>query len=38
MAKNATYDPNGKREKRVPYEFKSGAVYTGQWIGVFRDG
>lgn len=26
------------REDRPPYRFKSGAVYTGQWKGGFRDG
>ena len=24
---------NGKREKRPPYQFRSGAVYEGEWIG-----
>ena len=23
---------NGKREKRPPYQFRSGAVYEGEWI------
>lgn len=29
---------NGPREYRKPYKFRTGAVYTGQWIGGFRDG
>lgn len=32
------YNPNVKRENRPAYTFKSGAVYTGQWCGGFRDG
>ena len=32
------YDPQVKRETRQPYTFKSGAVYTGEWKGGFRDG
>ncbi|CDW71402.1 UNKNOWN [Stylonychia lemnae] len=32
------YDPNQQRERRPPYTFKTGAVYTGQWKGGFRDG
>lgn len=32
------YDPNQKRELRPAYKFRSGAVYTGQWKGGFRDG
>lgn len=32
------YDPNARREKRPPYVFKTGAVYTGEWRGGFRDG
>jgi len=28
----------GKREKRPPYKFKSGAVYDGEWIDNMRDG
>ena len=32
------YNPNQKREKRPPYQFKTGAVYTGEWKGGFRDG
>ena len=27
-----------KREKRPPYQFKSGAVYEGEWKGNLRDG
>lgn len=23
-----------EREKRSPYQFKSGAIYDGQWIGM----
>jgi len=32
------YDPDQPREQRQPYQFKTGAVYTGQWKGGFRDG
>jgi hypothetical protein len=32
------YDPNLPREKRDKYVFKTGAVYTGEWRGGFRDG
>ena len=32
------FDPNQRREKRTPYTFKSGAVYSGEWKGGFRDG
>lgn len=32
------YDPNAAREQRDPYRFKSGAIYTGEWKGGFRDG
>ena len=28
----------GKREKRPPCKFKSGAIYNGHWIGANRDG
>ena len=27
-----------KKEKRPPYQFKSGAVYEGEWKGNLRDG
>lgn len=26
------------REKRAPYTFKSGAIYSGEWKGHMRDG
>ena len=32
------YNPNQPREKRPSYTFKTGAVYTGEWKGGFRDG
>jgi hypothetical protein len=32
------YNPNAKREERTTYTFKTGATYTGQWVGGFRDG
>ena len=32
------YDPDQPREQRQPYQFKTGAIYTGQWKGGFRDG
>ena len=32
------YNPEQKREKRPPYQFKTGAVYVGEWKGGFRDG
>jgi hypothetical protein len=32
------FDPNQKRERRPAYQFKTGAVYTGEWKGGFRDG
>ena len=32
------YNPNQQRESRRPYTFKTGAVYSGQWKGGFRDG
>lgn len=34
----AKYDPTLKREKRPPYTYKTGATYTGEWRGGFRDG
>ena len=37
LSKNL-YNPNQVREQRPPYTFKTGAVYTGQWKGGFRDG
>jgi hypothetical protein len=36
--RNVAYDPNGVRETRSEFKFKSGATYTGEWIGGFRDG
>jgi len=33
-----TYKPDQKREKRPPYQFKTGAIYIGEWKGGFRDG
>ena len=35
---NARYDPNAKREMRPMYTYKTGATYTGEWKGGFRDG
>ena len=32
------YNPNQPREKRPAYTFRTGAVYTGEWKGGFRDG
>ena len=32
------WDPNAAREQRDAYRFKSGAVYSGEWKGGFRDG
>ena len=32
------FDPNQKRERRPAYNFKSGAIYSGEWKGGFRDG
>lgn len=32
------YNPDQQRERRPPYTFKTGAVYTGEWKGGFRDG
>ena len=32
------FDPNQKRERRPAYSFKSGAIYSGEWKGGFRDG
>ena len=29
---------SNKREKRPPFQFKSGAVYEGEWRGNMRDG
>lgn len=29
---------NQTREKRAPYTYKTGAIYTGEWKGGFRDG
>lgn len=26
------------REKRLPFEFKNGAIYDGDWVGNDRDG
>ena len=34
----ALYDPNLRREKRPAYKYKTGAIYTGEWKGGFRDG
>ena len=38
ISSKKAFDPNQRREKRPPYSFKSGAVYTGEWKGGFRDG
>jgi hypothetical protein len=38
ISKNRIYRANAPREMRPPYEFSTGAVYTGQWKGGFRDG
>jgi hypothetical protein len=34
----STFDLNERREMRASYTFKTGAVYTGEWKGEFRDG
>ena len=38
ISRNKAYDPKAKRVKRETYTFKSGATYSGEWIGGFRDG
>lgn len=38
VSKDRPYDPNAKREKRATYTFKTGATFSGEWIGGFRDG
>jgi hypothetical protein len=38
VSKFHKYNPGAKREERPMYTFKTGATYTGQWIGGFRDG
>ena len=38
MSRYQKYNPSAKREERALYTFKTGATYTGQWIGGFRDG
>jgi IQ calmodulin-binding motif len=38
ISKMKKYDPGQKRERRQPYQFKTGAVYAGEWKGGFRDG
>jgi hypothetical protein len=36
--RNVAFDPKSIREKRPEFTFKSGATYTGEWKGGFRDG
>ncbi|CDW81907.1 UNKNOWN [Stylonychia lemnae] len=38
ISKVLKYNPRAQREERTIYKFKTGATYTGQWIGGFRDG
>jgi hypothetical protein len=38
VSKFHKYNPTATREERPTYTFKTGATYTGQWIGGFRDG
>ena len=38
ISNNTKYDPNAQREERETYRYQTGATYTGQWIGGFRDG
>ena len=38
LSKHHKFNPNAPRENRPTYTFKTGATYTGQWIGGFRDG
>ena len=38
VSKYHKYNPQAQREERPTYTFKTGATYTGQWIGGFRDG
>jgi hypothetical protein len=32
------YQPDQKKEFRPPYHYKTGSVYTGEWLGGFRHG
>ena len=36
--KGAKYQGDNKRQSRSAYTYMSGAVYTGEWLGGFRDG
>jgi MORN repeat len=38
MGQSSAYNPTGNREERPTYTFKTGAKYTGQWVGGYRDG
>jgi len=38
VSRDKVYDPHAKRVKRDTYAFKTGATYSGEWIGGFRDG
>lgn len=35
---NKPYNPHQKKEVRKPYLYKTGAKYTGEWLGGFRHG
>jgi hypothetical protein len=35
---DAEVSPSQERELRKPYQFKSGAIYLGEWLGNKRDG
>jgi hypothetical protein len=38
LSSHRKWNSNLPREKRPIYTFKSGATYTGTWIGGLRDG
>ncbi len=38
ISSKKAFDPNQRRERRPPYTIKSGAIYSGEWKGGFRDG
>lgn len=38
ISSKKAFNPDQRRERRAPYTFKSGAVYSGEWKGGFRDG
>lgn len=35
---SSIYDARTRRERRAKYTYQSGATYTGEWRGGFRDG